>query len=1145
MGSNVCTALVLVAVLATGCSRQRSSAGSVPPAPAVHREGEAAESSDAVEWFLTRRVGEGKTELPAGIYAAAREHVAHMPQYSVARGAAPRDASAATHTWTSLGPGSFGGRTRGFVINPQNPSIMYAGSATGGVFKSIDGGATWNNVTDGLPDLSIGALAMDPSNPNVVYAGTGESWGSHPGAGIFKTSDAGATWTLLGAPPATGAFTYINKLVVSPNNPLHLYAATRAGLYSSKDGGATWLSSGIAAAYYGCTDLTIRADKATDYVFTTCSGNAAAQDFAVWRNTDAGGTGAWTNVFTTPKMSASVIALAPSQPSTIYLAAITGLASELYNTAGLAGVYRSVSNGDPGSWSMQVSGTDGNPWHMLLYSYHTAAATWCTTGGAYTGSTAGTWSRLLAVDPLDPNRVWMGGPDLYRSDDGGVSWGLASAWDLETTPSYSQADRHLLVFHPNFDGAQNQTVFQLDDQGVWRSDNARAAVSTGARAGCAADFEKSSQVTWTRVNNGYVATELYHGIAYPGGTAYMGGGQDVGPTRGFDATGVNGWVKLESGDGGAAFVDPADVNQIFISAQGLTLVRAKDGSTFHSAISGITEPGSDFLFFPDLTADPNEGQRLFLGGGNILWRTIDQGANWTAAAPVEKGGQVSAIAVSPFDPNTVFFGSTQGFLYQSNNGLNTDGSTAWKSAQPRTGRVNSIAFDPINPQVMYVAYSTLKSSATQAHVYRSVDGGQTWTPSDGSGATAVPDIGIWTILVDPYTDSTVYLGTDLGLLVSTDSGATWAHDPGLPNVITERLGFEATNTWLFAYTYGRGAYKTPLPGAPPLDCTFATDTAEIDVDAFGGIFPVNVSAPAGCVWVAFPTFSNFAVFGATPNTGFASIQSPAQGSGSSAAFVAITPNLSATAQSTPMTIAGNPVSVKQAVGSLRNLTSDTVDRAPAITVPSMFRVDTRGDTADASDPVHSCTGSADYKTVWWQVTPANDGYLNLFVRGDRLDVFGDFGIVVTVYPQSDLTKELVCATIPKNNTSRTLTSAQFFASGGTPYLIEISTSGGNTAQDGGNANLVVTNGTGPAAVTLSPSAATVSPGGGPLQFTAEVDNTQNSAVRWSVSPPIGIVSLSGVYTPPAALAAATTVTVTATSFADPTQSSSATVTIQP
>jgi hypothetical protein len=153
--------------------------------------------------------------------------------------------------------------------------------------------------------------------------------------------------------------------------------------------------------------------------------------------------------------------------------------------------------------------------------------------------------------------------------------------------------------------------------------------------------------------------------------------------------------------------------------------------------------------------------------------------------------------------------------------------------------------------------------------------------------------------------------------------------------------------------------------------------------------------------------------------------------------------------------------------------------------------------------------------------------------------------VVTVYPQSDLTQELACATVPLDNNATITTSVQFWATGGTPYLIEIATTAGNAPQDGGNANLVLTNGTGPIAVTISPSQAAISPGGGTLQFAAEVDNTRNTAVRWSVSPPIGFISLSGVYTPPASLPTATTVTVTATSFADPSQSSSATVTIQP
>ena len=1148
MRANVCATVFLCALAATGCSHKRIVVRSAPPAPSVEREDRDEEheatSTEALEWFVSRRAGKGAAELPAEKYAAAREHVARMPRYSVSHGAVPDGDAAAPHAWTNLGPGNFAGRTRSFLIDPRNPNIMYAGATAGGVFKSTDGGASWSSVTDGFSVLSIGALAMDPSNPNVIYAGTGESYAGHLGNGIFKSADAGVTWTLLGKPAAAGAFNYIQRLVVSPANPSHLYAATRAGLYLSKDGGATWSSSLIAAAFFGCTDLAIRADKTTDYVFSVCSGNAAG-DFAVWRNTDAAGTGAWTNVFTTPKMGGSVIALAPSQPSTIYLAALLPLTSSNYrDVGGLLGVYRSISNGDAGSWTMQASGQDGNPWHMLLFSYASLAYGWCNTGGKYTGANQGVWARLLAVDPLDPNRVWVGGPDLYRSDDGGVNWGMASSWNLEALPSYSQADRHLLVFHPGYDGAQNQTVFQLNDEGIWRSDNARAPVSTGTRAGCQTDFTNNNQVVWQNANHGYNSAQLFHGFPYPGGTAYIAGGQDQGPSRGSDAAGIDGWVKLNSGDGAGLFVDPADANQVYISTTNLSLRRAADGSRFLPAFSGITEPSSNFLFWPELIADPNDGRRLFLGGGNILWRSLDQGTNWTAATTVEKGGQVSAIAVSPFDSNTVFIGTTQGYIYQSNDALNTNEATPWKSVRPRTGALAGIALDPINPQVMFAVYSTLKTSPTQAHVYRSADGGNTWTPSDGSGTTAVPDAGTWSVVVDPYTSSTVYLGTDFGVLVSTDSGATWARDPGLPSVYTERLIIDATRSWLFAFTSGRGANKTPLPGAPLLNCTFAVDQTQIDADAYGGIFPVNVSAPDGCVWVAYPTYSNIAVFGAITNNTFASIQSPAQGSGNGAAFVTLPPNLLASAQTVPMTIAGNAVLVKQAAPRFEARISDTVDNAPVIAVPSMVRVDTRTSTAAAGDPVHSCTGSADYKTVWWQLTPANDGYINLFARGDRYDVSGSFGIVVAAYPQSDLTQELACAAVPKS-TTQIPTSIQFWGTGGVTYLIEVSTAGGNTAQDGGLASLVVTKGTGPAAVTISPSAATVSPGGGPVQFAAQVDNTQNTAVRWSVTPAIGIISLTGVYTPPASLADATTVTVTATSFADPTQSSSASVTIQP
>jgi hypothetical protein len=393
----------------------------------------------------------------------------------------------------------------------------------------------------------------------------------------------------------------------------------------------------------------------------------------------------------------------------------------------------------------------------------------------------------------------------------------------------------------------------------------------------------------------------------------------------------------------AGAVDPVDVNHLLIENQNLSLRRATDGATFAAAISGITETSSTFPFRAYLAADPNDGRRAFLGGKKNLWRTLDHAVSWTAAAPVEANGAVSAVEVSPFDSNVVFFGTLQGFICRSNSALSADGATPWKSARPRAANVTSIAFDPTNPNIMYAAYSNLKSAAEQAHVYRSTDAGQTWSPADGSGSTAVPDLPVWRILVDPYSPSTLYLATDLGVLVSTDSGATWSHDAGLPNVIVEDLSFEATNSWIFAYTFGRGAYKTPLPGAPPLDyCAYSVDQSAINSDAFGGTVPVTVSAPAGCRWVAFPIAP-----------AFAGIQSPAQGSGSGTAFVTVPPNLTTTPSKGNLTIAGAPIAASQDAAVFRNISNDSVEKAPVISVPSMFRMDIRAYTTNAEGVTHT------------------------------------------------------------------------------------------------------------------------------------------------------------------------------------------------
>lgn len=1157
---------LLPAVLMIGCMRAPRPQAAVAPAPPAavdrmapfalatdlsddgdkpgEREKEKEDAKGAREFFLRSRLPEGETVIPIDRYLAARQHIANMPAYSIARGAMVDANSSARivsgNNWASLGPGDFGGRTRSLVMDPNNPQTMYAGAVTGGVWKTVDGGQNWTPLTDLLPILNIGALAMDPNDSNTLYAGTGEWYQGWPGQGIFKTTDGGATWNQL-PKTANGIFTYTNKLVMSPNNPGRIYAAIWEGIYTSADSGATWtaMNLNLSQVYAGCQDLAIRTDTKTDYLYASCTGNAAGAGYTIWRNPDAAGTGTWTQVYTATNMGRTSLAIAASQQTTIYAMAASYGGDPHYED-GLLAVYRSTSSGDPGSWTTQVSNADPNVMNtLLLTNSNDVVGGFCANGGVFNyGIGQGDYDNVLAVDPADPNRVWAGGIDLFRSDDGGVTWGVASLWQAPIgTPIFAHADRHVILFHPGYDGSANQTMFLGTDGGLFRTDNARAPVSTGGRAACYNNWVANNGVSWTSLNHTYVVAQFYHGTAYPGGGVYMGGAQDNSPSRGSDRGGVNGWVPFTTGDGTVVGVDPADSNIIFESTEYLSLNRALNGGTLASAITRITE--KNFPFVPNMAIDPNEGKHVYLGGGTNLWRSVNSAASWSAAAPLEAGSSVGGIAVSPFDSNTVLFGTQFGYIYRSTSALTANGVTPWAYAQPRSGRVAGLAFDPVNPNVVYACYSTLKRALypTDAHVYKSINGGVTWFPSDGSGSSSLPDISTRQIAVDPRNPQNVYVASDLGMFVSTDGGATWAHDPeAFPNVIVEDLGFDqgVSSNWLFAYSYGRGAYRVQLPNATATNCSYSVSPASISVDGFGGIVPVTVTAPPGCAWAALPGTSATQVW----------VQSPAQGSGNGQAQVIITPNTGFASRSAAVNIANTTVPVNQDAGNPTVAIADSSTAATPLTVPGLALIDSRNLTSSATDPVHSCTGGADYKTAWWVVTPESTGFLNVTVRGIRLDLTGNSGIVVTAYAGSAPTTELACATVPRDNQPWIDAIINFPVNAGAAYLIEVSATGA-TPQDGGDTVVTVARGSTPASVSIAPATLDITAGAAPQPFTATVENATNTAVRWSLAPPIGTINPAGVYTPPPSIGQVTPVMLTATSFADPTQIATATINVAP
>jgi hypothetical protein len=780
------------------------------------------EPEEALEFFALKRRPAGDTAVPVERYRAALEHMKLMPRRSTRSGitlpsvadAGHEPSTAILSSWTPLGPGNVGGRTRGLVIDP-NGTTMYAAGVAGGVWKSTNGGASWTPTSDLLANIAVNSLAIDPNHPNVLYAGTGEGYfniDAVRGNGIYKTTNSAGTWTQLGS-TATPDFRFVNKIVVSRNDTSRLYAATRTGVFRSPDAGGSWTKVLTPSTTTGCTDLVIRTDQGTDYLLAACGASTVTQG-TVYRNPDAAGSGTWTPVLGAAQgegqMGRTSLAIAPSNQDVVYALTASNVTSGNFKAGGLHAVFRSTDGGQ--TWSARVRNTSPTKLNTVLLTNPVIAfLTECGESGSEFNN-QGWYDNVIAVDPADADRVWVGGIDLFRSDDGGANWGLASYWWVNTSnPRYAHADQHVIVFHPGYDGTTNKTMFVGNDGGLFRTTDARAATASGPTAPCAA----AGGMTWSNLNNGYGVTQFYHGLPYPGGATYFGGTQDNGTLRGNDAGGFA-WSRIQGGDGGYVAIDPGNTSVLYAEFTRLSIQKSTNGgSSFSDAVGGITEPTNNFLFINPFVMDPSNAQRLWTGG-LTMWRTADGAGQWNQASSNLCGeGSVSAIAVAPSNPNRVAAGMSDGCVNRTASGLTSTGATGWDVSQPlgpAFGYVSWLTFDPANDSVLYATYSTFGVP----HVWRSTDGGGTWTPIDGTGVARIPDVPVHSLVVDPGNSARLFVGTDVGVFSSDDTGTTWAvENTGFANVITEALavGNVGATPHVFAFTHGRGAWRVPVAAA--------------------------------------------------------------------------------------------------------------------------------------------------------------------------------------------------------------------------------------------------------------------------------------------------------------------------------------------
>ncbi|MDE3136309.1 MAG: hypothetical protein KGL59_07030 [Acidobacteriota bacterium] len=702
--------------------------------------------------------------------------------------AAPTIESATAHLkMRAIGPAIMMGRIDDLAVVESDPKTIYLGAATGGVWKTTDAGMTWTPLFDKESNMSIGALAIAPSDPSIVWAGTGEannrqssSWGN----GVYKSTDGGHTWAHMGLDETQA----IGRIVIDPMNSDVVYVAAlghlwgpnpERGLFKSTDGGKTWQKVLFINDDTGVSDVAIDPQSpnilyaaAYERRRTVWGFNGGGPNGGVYRTTDAGAT--WKK---------------------------------------LAG---GLPEGDVGRIGLSVYRKDPN----IVYAEVQAAK-----GGIFRSEDKGlTWKKMSSTDPrpsyfsqirIDPNndlRIWLGGVNLYYSDDGGKTFNTRRVLQVHS-------DFHAIWIDPN----NSNYMLVGCDGGVYLSRD------------LGQDWDHLNVVPLGQIYEvGYDNQQPYH---------VCGGFQDnaewCGPSRTWFLRGIvnSDWTMVGGGDGFYVKPDPSDPDTVYTESQDGGLIRrnlrTNEARSIRPVPPSSTAPPYRFNWNSPLIISTHNHNTIYYGG-NYVFKSTDRGDTWTRLGPdltnnvdrntlpvlgklptkdtlslndgVEWWPSITAIAESPLNAEVLWVGTDDGNLQ-----VTRDGGRNWSNVVsrvpgvPKGTYVSRVVASKYEAGTAFVAFDGHRSNDFHVYLFKTTDYGQSWH----SIANGLPESGgtIHVIRQHPSDPNLLFVGAEFGAWFSVDGGEHWNRlGMGLPNVRVDDMQIQPRENDLIIATHGRSIY---------------------------------------------------------------------------------------------------------------------------------------------------------------------------------------------------------------------------------------------------------------------------------------------------------------------------------------------------